>query len=106
MHAAGRRTGTGTNDNDVLFTQEQLTPYDTFMLASTTGAVDVEVSLDGTNFVGPVSLTDMGATTSDPVLVTAADRLYGFRGVGFHSVRVIQNGATASEATLTYGTMG
>jgi hypothetical protein len=34
--------------------------------------------------------------------VTAADRVYGFRGV-FRGVRVLQNGATATVASLMCG---
>jgi len=102
----GQLTGSGTNDNDVVMTLNRADPFDTFLLMSTAGAMDVFVSLDGTNFsTAALSLTDMGATTSSPVVVTAANRVYGFRGL-FRSVRVLQNGGTAVQnATLSYGTM-
>lgn len=98
----GKYTGTGTNDNDILFTTGRMLSYDTFMVMSTDGAVDVETTLDGTNWSDPISLSDLGASTSDPVLVTAADRMYGFKGK-YLQIRVRQNGATASAATLRYG---
>lgn len=104
----------GVNDNDVLinFTasssdwENLVGAADTFLLMSTAGAMDVFVSLDGTNFAtAALSLTDMGATTSDPVVVTAANRVYGFRGK-YKSIRVLQNGATAvANAVLRYGVM-
>lgn len=102
----GQLTGSGVNDNDVVITLNRADPFDTFLLMSTAGAMDVFVSLDGTNYsTAALSLTDMGATTSSPVVVTAANRVYGFRGL-FRAVRVLQNGATAVEnATLSYGTM-
>lgn len=103
----GNKTGTGTNDNDVIITFDDVVEgADTFLLMSTSGAMDVFVSLDGTNFTtAPLSLTDMGATTSDPVLVTVANRCYGFRGK-YKSIKVLQNGATAvANAVLRYGTM-
>lgn len=103
----GNKTGTGTNDNDVVITFDDVVHgADTFLLMSTAGAMDVFVSLDGTNYAtAALSLTDMGAITSDPVIVTAANRCYGFRGK-FASIRVLQNGATAVEnAVLRYGNM-
>lgn len=95
----------GVSNDDVLILLEDVAPFDTFMLGSTAGAVDVFVSLDGTNFYGPVSLSDFGAVTSDPVIVTAAGRLYGLRGK-FRKLRVMQNGATAvANLFMSYGTM-
>lgn len=103
----GNKTGTGTNDNDVVITFDDVVEgADTFLLMSTAGAMDVFVSLDGTNFsTAALSLTDMGAITSDPVVVTAANRCYAFRGK-FKAIRVLQNGITAvANAVLRYGTM-
>lgn len=103
MRKVAEFSGTGANDNDVLLTVEDAREFDTFILMSTDGTVDVQISLDGTNYsAAPLSMTDMGSTTSDPVIVTAADRVYGFRGV-FRKVRVLQNGATASAASLMCG---
>jgi|AGTN01.3.fsa_nt_gi hypothetical protein len=91
------KSATGTNDNDVVIQSEDVSKWDTFQVMSTAGALDVFVSLDGTNYTtAAVSLQDMGATTSDPVVVTAANRLYGFRGT-YARVRVLQNGATGVE---------
>lgn len=93
-------TGTGANDNDVLFTTNDVSRFDAFTLMSTAGAVDVLTSLDGTTFAtAALSLSDHGATTSDPVVVTAALRVYQFRGK-FKKVRVLQNGGTAATAFL------
>lgn len=95
-----RYYGTGTNDNDVLFTTGTMTEYSACTLMSTTGAVDVFVSLDGTNFsTAALSLQDFGATTNDPVVVTAALRVYGFAGK-YKAIKVLQNGATAAAASL------
>lgn len=105
MNNIGNKTGTGTNDNDVVITfDDVVVGANAFMLSSTAGAMDVFVSLDGTNYTtAALSLTDLGATTNDPVLVTAANRMYGFRGL-YKGVRVLQNGATAVVgAVLRYG---
>lgn len=103
---ATRFYGTGTNDNDILVTSDDVTQYSAFMLMSTAGAVDVQVSLDGTNFsTAPLSLQDFGATTTDPVLVTAAGRVYGFAGK-FRKFRILQNGATAASASVMCWAMG
>lgn len=102
-------TGAGVDDNDIVITavdsaSTDLLNYDSFMLMSTAGAMDVFVSLDGTNYItAPLSLTDLGATATTPVIVTAANRMYGFRGK-FKGVIVRQNGATAVEnASLVAG---
>jgi hypothetical protein len=103
----GYKSGSGTNDNDIVIELDQnAEAYDTFELMSTAGAMDVFVTLDGTNYTtAALSLADLGAVTTDPVVVTAANRLYGFRGK-FKGIRVLQNGATAVEnAALRYGTI-
>lgn len=95
-----RYFGSGTNDNDILFTTDDIALYSGCSLMSTTGAVDVFVSIDGTNFsTAALSLEDKGATNTNPVLVTAALRYYGFL-VPVRYVRVLQNGATAAAASL------
>lgn len=97
-------TGSGTNDNDVVIQSDDIQRYGAFMLMSTAGAMDVLVSLDGTNYsTAPLSLIDFGGIVTTPVLVTAANRIYAFRGV-FKFVRVLQNGATAvANAALLAG---
>lgn len=93
--------GEGTNDNDVVIQTGDVSAWDSFLLLSTAGAMDVLVSLDGTNYsTVALRLEDMGVAGSTPVLVTAAGQVYGFRGK-FAAIRVLQNGATAVEnATL------
>jgi len=84
----------GVNAADVMIETSDVSQFDTFELVNQAGAAEVLVSLDGTNFTSaPLSLTDFGATTTAPVIVTAANRLYGWRGK-FKIVRVRQNGAT------------
>lgn len=95
-----RFTGTGANDNDVLFTTSDLDQWDACWLMSSDGAVDVQVTLDGTNWsTAPLSLQDFGATDNSGVLVTVAGRVYGFAGKP-QKVRVLQNGATAATAAM------
>lgn len=93
--------GSGSADNDIIIQSGDISRFDTFMLMSSAGAVDVFVSLDGTNYAtNALSLQDMGATTTDPVVVTAANRIFGFRGK-FRKIRVLVNGATnPTTATL------
>jgi hypothetical protein len=88
------RDGLGASDNDVIVQTGDISAYDEFLLMHTTaGATDVFVSLDGTNYsTAALSLIDLGATTSDPVLVTVASRIYAFYGT-YAAIRVLQNGA-------------
>lgn len=88
--------GVGTNDNDEVFEIEaNAEDYDTWLLGSTAGAMDVFVSLDGTNYLSTaITLVDLNSTApSATVAVTAANRTYGLKG-RFKKIRVLQNGAT------------
>jgi hypothetical protein len=97
-NAVRYKGGIGASDNDVIVQSGDVSQYDTYLLMTTAGAVDITVSLDGTNYsTAPLSLIDLGATTSDPVLLTAANRIYGFYGT-YALVRVLQNGATPATA--------
>jgi hypothetical protein len=98
------KTGSGTNDNDVVIQQaSNAEQYDTWQLCSTAGAMDVFVSSDGTNFMtAPLALIDLGSTTpATAVVETSANGHYGFKG-RWRAVRVLQKGATAvANAVLT-----
>lgn len=84
----------GVNDNDIVIEVENIERYEEFSLMSTAGSMDVFVSLDGTNFAtAPLSLADLGALDTAPVLATAANRIYRFRGI-FKHLRIRQAGAT------------
>jgi len=100
-------TGTGVNDNDVLFTTGDVTFYNSFTLMSTAGAVDVVVSLDGSTYsTTALSLHDLGDTTaglSDYVAVTSALRVFKLPSGKYNKIRVLQNGVTAATAHLLCG---
>lgn len=88
------------DDNEVVIQTGDMTGYDACFLMSTTGIVDVLVSLDGTNYsTAPLSMNDYGGTSADPVLVTVALRVYGFASK-FRRIRVLQSGATDAAASL------
>lgn len=105
--ARARYAGSAASDNAIAIQTEDVSEYDTFLLQSTQGAMDVFVSLDGTNYsTAPLSMADLGSTSTDPVIVTAANRTYGFRGV-YRLIRVLQSGATAvTAASLMCGRTG
>ncbi len=86
----------GTNDNDIIIETNDISRYDTFMLSNKAGAVDVEIH-DGTQWLttAPLSLTDLGATSLNFVIVTSALRQFGFKG-NYNKIRVRQNGVTAA----------
>ena len=86
--------GISTDDTEVVIQSGSVIHFNTFIILSTAGAMDVTVSLDGTNYsTARLSLTDMGAAASAPVIVSVAGRVYGFKGY-FAYVRVIQKGGT------------
>lgn len=97
-------SGSNTDDNSVLLTTGDLTNYNEHIIHSTAGAVDVEVTVDGTNWTSsataPIAMQDMTATASATfVTVTAAGKVYKLIGK-FKKIRLVQNGATAATAKM------
>ena len=89
----------GTNDEDVCIETTDVSRFNTFMLSNTAGAVKVLIN-DGQQWqTAPLSLADLGATDTNPVLLTAADRQYGFRGF-YKAIRVLQEGAGAATGVV------
>lgn len=85
----------GVNNNDIVIETTDVSRFDTFELSGGAGAVDVFVN-DGIQWLtSPLSLADLGATTNDPVLLTAALQQYGFRGY-YRAIRVQQAGVSAA----------
>ena len=89
--------GNSDDDNDVIFTLDA-DGFNKFTFGSTAGAVDVLVSLDGTNFLSTAVYFNslISATPATQVNVTAANGLYVLTG-RFAKVRFLQNGATDVE---------
>ena len=94
--------GSCTEDNEVLITTGDVSRYTECAVISTTGAVDIYVSIDGSNYTtDAVALVDLGAADTTPVLVTAALRYFAFPLVAVKRIKVLENGATDAAATLT-----
>ncbi len=82
----------GIADNSIVLETSDVSQFDEFIIMSSAGAMDILVSLDGSTFTtAPLSMADLGATSTAPVIVTAAGRLYGFRN-SIKVIRVFQNG--------------
>jgi hypothetical protein len=96
--------GVATADNELLFTTKNVQQYGSFTLLSTVGAVDVEVTLNGSDWsTAALALEDAGATANGTyVVVTTANRVAKFRGK-FTQIRVRQAGATGATASLLCG---
>lgn len=99
------QTGAAAADNAVVFeiagNGEQ---FEMWELSSTAGAMDVQVSMDGTNYLATeIALIDLMSTTpSVAVIETAAGKCYAFMG-RFRKLKVLQKGATAVVAACLTG---
>lgn len=92
-------SGSCTADNEILIIAS-VAEYDACRIISSTGAVDIAVSLDGSNYTtAPLSLNDEGATDTSPVIVTVALRSYSF-AARFARVKIQENGATDAAAAM------
>lgn len=97
-------TGTGVNDNDVLFTNTVQSNYDEHVIHATAGTVDVEVSVDGSAFTAsgtnPMAMRDAHATASATYVTEVTVGKIGILSGKYHSIRVLQKGATAATAKM------
>jgi len=85
----------GVNDNDVVIEVVDAEQYDSFYFSSVTGVMEVDVSVNGTDFSSIIALTDEASVApATKVIITVATLLYSFRG-NFKAVRVRQASATA-----------
>lgn len=98
--------GSAAGDNATVFEFDDARSYDTFLLTSSAGVMDVYGSLDGANYAASaINMTDCCATDSTPVIETAAGRIYGIRGP-YRKIKVLQKGATAVVgAVLSFGSI-
>lgn len=96
----------GTNDNDIMVTVvgPQSLSYDTWVLASTAGSMDVEVAVVGTTYLASrIALLDGTSTTpSTLVNATTAGKVAIFRGK-FTAIRVRQDQAAGVVAPSLIG---
>ena len=84
----------GVNDGDILIETTDVSKFDVFFLSHGAGSCIVEIH-DGLQWLtAPLAMADLGTTALNPVLQTAALRLYGWRG-RCKKLRVKQSGVTA-----------
>jgi len=94
-HRERFKNGSGINAGDLVIESRGLFSYDTFLIMSTAGVLEIFVCIDGENFTtSPISISDLTAAALTPVLVTEAGKIYGFRG-GYEKIQARQVGATA-----------
>ena len=81
----------GIADNQVVAELENAERYNRVYFMSSAGVVDVDVSLDGTNFAAAVAFEDLHSLApATRVIVTVADLVYMLVGT-FKTVRFRQN---------------
>lgn len=90
----------GTNDNDVVYTSRDISDYNLHVIECTTGTVDIDISTDGTNFTSAVAVRNVKSANSTTFVmdaIAASVPVVELRG-RFKAIRVLQKGATASNA--------
>lgn len=96
----------GVNDNDVVYTSPDVSMYSTHSIECTVGTVDIQVTLDGTNWnttQAAVLLHDDVTTGGGvKVLTIAAGKIGSLKGK-YKNIRILQNGATASNCRIFHG---
>lgn len=88
----------GGADNAVIYTSGDVSMYNTHYVQATAGTVDVDVTLDGTNWIAAVAGRSLVATASTTHVVDAASGVCLEIKGKFKKIRVLQKGATASNA--------
>jgi len=92
----------GTNDNDVVYTANDVSMYNTHYIECTAGTIDVDVSIDGTNWIAAVvgrNIVTTGVFTQ--VNEAASGVCLEIKGK-YRKLRVNQKGATASNARISH----
>jgi len=99
----------GAADNNVIYTSGDISMYDHHVIENISGAaaaVDVQVSLDGTNYNATavaVQLLDDVTTGGGVKSLTIAQNKVGVIRGKFKGLRVLQNGAGAANARVAHG---
>jgi alpha-L-fucosidase len=96
----------GTNDNDVVYTSTDVSLYNYHTIECTAGTVDIQVSVDGTNYnttQAAVLLHDDVTTGGGVFVLTIASGKIGILKGKFKNIKILQNGATASNARGGHG---
>jgi hypothetical protein len=93
----------GAADNAVIYLSPDVSAYNVHYVEATAGTVDVDVSIDGTNFIAAAAGVSLITTTPATRVVEAASGVcLEIRGK-FKAIRVNQKGATASNARGAHG---
>ena len=95
-------TDATATENILLFTHSDARYHSKHTIHARAGVVDVEVTIDGTNWVGPVPLKNTAgvALASNEVNVAAAATAVGILEGCFAGVRVVKKG-TVNPTTAT-----
>ena len=88
----------GGADNAVVYLSPDVSAYNVHYVEATAGTVDVDVSLDGTNFIAAVAGVSLITTTPATRVIEAASGVCLEIQGKFKAIRVNQKGATASNA--------
>lgn len=95
----------GAADNAVIYTSPDVSAYNVHYVEATAGTIDVDVSLDGTNWIAAIAGVSLITTTPATRVVEAASGVcLEIRGK-FKKIRVNQKGATASNARGAHGVL-
>lgn len=96
----------GTNDNDLVYTSPDVSAYNSHFIECTAGTVDLEVTLDGTNWnLTPPAVLLHDATAVGTYIATIASGKIGILKMKVKKFRIRQNGATPSNARGASGVM-
>jgi len=93
----------GTNDNDVVYlSEENISRYDYHIVQCIAGTVEIDATVDGTNWVLAISGRDVrGTALATYVREVASGGAMEIPG-RYKRVRVLQKGATASNAVVSH----
>ena len=93
----------GVSDNDVIYTSPDVSGYNVHYVQATAGTIDIDVTLDGTNWIAAVAAVSLITTTPATRVVEAASGVCLELKGKFKRIRVLQKGATASNARGAHG---
>jgi len=96
----------GVSDNDIIYTSPDISAYSSHSIEGTVGTVDIQVTLDGTNWnttQAAVTLHDDVTTGGGIKVLTIAVGKIGLLKGKFKNIRILQSGAVASNCRVFHG---
>ncbi len=93
----------GAADNAEIYNPTDVSMFNVHYIECTAGVIDIDVSIDGVNYIPAIAVRNLVSTTPTVLVVEAAVGVAVELRGKFERIRVLQKGAVASNARGSHG---